>query len=420
MNQKKQKPKIFRGWIILAVAIAGSFTGTGIGAYGLSVFLKAMSSDLRWSRTAVSGVVTLRALIMAFLGPVIGPFVDREYGPKLLYVSAAIIGFASLVLSGIVNQVWQFYLFGGIFWGLCQGVVSGHIVAGSVVAKWFIRYRGRAMGILATGGSLGGIVFVPLCAFLISSFGWRSAWMILGILPLVLILPGSLLFMRRQPEDIGLFPDGIEIVNDEKNNSQNEIRENNWTLKEAIKTRSLWFMVISFNLMGMSIGVLALHQVALFTDKGLSIEAASLLATSFSTVSLISKFFWGILCEKIPIRFVTASSLGIAAIAIGTLWFAQDFSELLIYTILYGIGAGATAVVQNVMWSNYYGRFFQGTIRGVLTPLNLLGPGLSPLWSAWIFDVYGTYNPALIILLVGCGIGAILQLLATPPVKIHD
>ena len=379
-----------------------------------------MSSDLGWSRTAVSGVVTLRALIMAFLGPVIGPFVDKEYGPKLLYVSAAIIGFASLVLSGIVNQVWQFYLFGGIFWGLAQGVVSGHIVAGSVVAKWFIRYRGRAMGILATGGSLGGIVFVPLCAFLISSFGWRSAWMILGILPLVLILPGSLLFMRRQPEDIGLFPDGIEIVNDEKNNSQNEIRENNWTLKEAIKTRSLWFMVISFNLMGMSIGVLALHQVALFTDKGLSIEAASLLATSFSTVSLISKFFWGILCEKIPIRFVTAGSLGIAAIAIGTLWFAQDFSELLIYTILYGIGAGATAVVQNVMWSNYYGRFFQGTIRGVLTPLNLLGPGLSPLWSAWIFDVYGTYNPSLIILLVGCCIGAILQLLATPPVKIHD
>ena len=115
MNQKKHKPKIFRGWIILAVAIAGSFTGTGIGAYGLSVFLKAMSSDLGWSRTAVSGVVTLPALIMAFLGPVIGPFVDKEYGPKLLYVSAAIIGFASLVLSGIVNQVWQFYLFGGIF-----------------------------------------------------------------------------------------------------------------------------------------------------------------------------------------------------------------------------------------------------------------------------------------------------------------
>ena len=415
--------RIFHGWWIVLVAFLASFVSAGVGGYGLGVFLKPMTADLGWTRTQFAWFSPIRAVVMGVTGPLLGPMVDRKQGARILFVAGGLVAGVGIMLMYNVNALLYFYIVMGLVWGFGQALLGGNIISGPIVSKWFVRRRGRAMAIYAMGISGGGVVFVPLNAFLIETIGWRSTWVVLAFIVWILLVPLALVVMRRQPEDIGLLPDGDRPAANDSPGAplapapmSAAAREVSWTVGLAARTPSLWLLIIAFNLMTMSIGATLLNQFAYLTDKELGVVAVTTAATGFGWVAMLGKVPWGMLAERFEIRYVASSCFTIAGIGLLSLVVATDARVIVLYVLLYGLGAGGGPVLQNVIWANYYGRQFQGTIRGVFAPLNLLGMGFSPVFATWIRDSTGSYDTAFLVLMGGCLTGAVLILMARAPV----
>ena len=203
------RPRVFHGWWIVATSLIGAGVGMGIGGVGIGVFVGPMTDDLGWSRAAMGGAFTIRAIVMATVGPVMGPLVDRRMGAPLLFAGGGFIAGGSIILLSMATEIWHYYLLFGIGWSVGQLAFGGNVLTGPIVAKWFIRKRGRAMGIYTMGIPIGSIIFVPLNAVLVTTLGWQSAWVLLGLATWGLTIPMALFTMRRQPEDMGLYPDGV-------------------------------------------------------------------------------------------------------------------------------------------------------------------------------------------------------------------
>ena len=422
MEEQVVKPptKLFHGWWVVATSFVGAGVGMGIGGVGIGVFVEPMTADLGWSRAAMAGVFIIRAIVMAVMGPILGPLVDRRLGAQTLYVSGGFIAGASIMILAWVDSIWQFYLLFGIGWSLGQLAFGGNLLTGPIVAKWFIRKRGRAMGIYTMGIPVGSIIFVPINAIIVTVFGWEVAWIILGVTTWILTIPLAAFTMRRQPEDLGLQPDGDSSQQydqpiSETSGSFSVLNRIDWTLSEALRTPTLYLLLTAFLFIGMAMGIFTIHQIPAITDKGFSLGVASAVSITLSSCSLVVKPTVGILSERFPPRYLASICFSLGASGVVVLGLANTMLLLFLFAVLYGFGAGASVVFQNIIWADYYGRQHLGAIRGMIAPVTALGGGFSPFIAGWMFDTTGSYDSILVIMGGVALVAAVLILLAQPP-----
>ena len=418
-----RRPGIFHGWWIVVTSMMGAGVGMGIGGVGLGVFVEPMTGDLGWSRAAMGGVFIIRAIVMAVLGPLMGPIVDRKMGAPVLYVGGGFIAGGSIILLSMATEIWHFYVLFGLGWSLGQLAFAGNVLTGPIVAKWFIRKRGRAMGIYTMGIPIGSIIFVPLNAVLVTTFGWQASWVILGVATWLLTIPIAALTMRRQPEDMGLFPDGALTADEAQLSGAAAGRPGvaagqspqDWTLTQALRTPALYLLMLSFLMMGLAMGIFTIHQVPAITDKGFDLAVASIVSVTLSVCSFIVKPTVGFLSERFSPRHLCALCMTVGAVGVVTLGLAETMVFLFVFAACYGFGAGATPVFQNVIWADYFGRRYLGSIRGMIAPVAALGGGVSPFIAGWMFDSTGSYDSLLVTMGLGAFVAAGLMLVARPP-----
>ena len=420
----KKRGRFFYGWLIVAIAFLGDFISAGIGAYAFGLFFKPMSEELGWTRAMTAGALTMRNLMGAVSSPIIGPLVDRKHGPRVLMTVGGLLGGLAIMGLSRVSALWHFYMAYGVLGAL--GMIGlGGLVTNTVVAKWFIRKRGRAMAIATMGISSGGLVLVPLTQWAISSFGWRTAWVVLGCLIWVVIVVPAALLIRRSPEDIGLRPDGDEIEVRDTGSATPSIavleaealhaEEEVWTLRAAVKTPTLWLLVAVFNLGGMSIMVTHVHVVAYLTDEGYSSAVAAAAVTVFAFCAGISKLIWGLMAERMAVRYCVIGCYLLTVVGLAILLNPRNVQMVFSYAVVFGLGIGGTAQLNPLTWANYFGRTFLGTIRGVLSPINLLSNAGGPLLAGYLYDITGDYQLPFTILLSGALLAALLMFFAKPP-----
>lgn len=419
-SKSKQRPlglsnRFFYGWIIVAIVFLAEFTTAGMGGSTIALFFIPMGNDLGWPLTMMIGAVTAQSVAAMISAPLIGPLLDR-FGARPVMLVGAITGGIGLVAMMRIEAIWQFwalYAFVGAL-GLNElGRISGPVV----VAKWFIRYRGRAMAIATSGTTVGTFVMAPIIGILIESFGWRSSWGILGLLLIITMVPPVYIFMRRQPEDLGLLPDGSQPTElpGENTNSERSQNEPTWTLKQALKTKTLWTLILSMNLVGFAAFSLTLLQIPYFVDQGMSNQNAGYIFTLTWVGFTISRFVWGFLLEKIPVRICLAGAFlarSLGPIILLTIPYPINIPPFLIF---YGIFGGSFALLQAIAFANYYGRAFFGSIHGALRPLLALPSVIGPIILAWTYDATGTFDLAFIIAGVLGLMGTVIVTFATPP-----
>src|SRR5438132_10143796 len=200
----------FYGWLIVAITMVAGFLAAGVSNITMAVVLKPISEDLGWSRTLTAAAITLGACLGGLLSPPFGPIADR-LGPRLLLpAGGALVGLLAIGVS-LSTEPWQFYATFVPARALTEFLLCG-VVPFTAVANWFHVKRPRVIGLVAMSVPLGASALSLVYQFFVAHYGWRSAFLALGFsLWVFVVIPGAI-FLRRQPEDLSLTPDGHSLV----------------------------------------------------------------------------------------------------------------------------------------------------------------------------------------------------------------
>ena len=391
--------KPFYGWIIVAVAFLIGFTEAGVFQNILSIFLKPMAEEFGWSRSLITGSIAFGSICGGIIAPFIGPFLDR-HGPRMMAFWGVLLLSAGLMALSLLSKVWQLYLFFGIGRMIAVGVLG--LVISVTISNWFIRQRGRAMGIAHLGSRAGSAIFPPLAQFTILAFGWRAAWGALGLVVFLLSAIPSLIFLKRRPEDVGLRPDGqpteatsrigdsSEKAND--GDSQQAI-EPIWTREQALHDPSFWLLVLLVCFIGFSGAGVNFHMFPFLTDRGIAPGMAVFVLSIIAVASATGGLILGYLAE----RFETKNLLAIVVVILGLLFLSlflavRNVPLLFVFGIFFGALRGGMMPLLPIIWADFYGRISMGTVFGLSRPFALTANAFGPLFGAFCFDALGTYT----------------------------
>lgn len=369
-----------------------------------------------------SGALSLGGLCGIAISPLVGRYIDRYGSGAVLSASSAVIGGCGVALS-FVGQIWAYY---AVFVpGRAVWAAPLELSTSVAVSNWFIKRRALALAIL--GGSHGiGLAAMPLVAqMIIIYWGWRVSWASLGIFTLSIGVIPTLLIARR-PEDMAIEHESAlkgsmvrsivpgELALDEQTGGNAD-----FTLRQALRTRSFWVLSV-FSAAGFLVqGGVVLHQVPHFIAQGIPASSAVVVASVFALSQVVGGMAWANLAGAVALRFLLAATgLFVALGGFGTGASSTLGWGLLSASVL-GIGVGGLHLLLRLVWADFYGRGSLGSIRGVTLPVQLAGQLLGPIIAGFWFDATASYRAGFFLFAAAASLASVLVLAATPP-KIPD
>jgi MFS family permease len=406
----------FYGWLIVAIVMLAGVLAAGVSNITMAVVLKPISDDLGWSRTLTAAALAVGALAGGVLSPIFGPLADR-LGPRfLLPAGGAVVGLLAFGVSAS-TEPWQFYATFIPARALTEFLLCG-MIAFTAAANWFYVKRPRVMGLVAMATPLGSAGLALVYQYLITHYGWRSAFMALGVALWVLVVIPGVIFLRRQPEDLGLYPDGMAAPPSPQPATMQEgasAVEYSWQRRDAVRTATLWLLVASQFLASIGTGGIAFHTAAYFTDGRI---APAVAAGAVSVMALSGAFgngLWGALAERFHPRTLNVATMLVAALSVAWLMQVRSAPGAYLFAFLFGLNARGAAVLVQALVARFFGRRSFGAISSVLDPFHKGGLGLGALLAGLAFDFAGDYRAIFTVFLISYLISALLIFLAHRP-----
>lgn len=337
-------------------------------------------------------------LVMGVAAPFTGKLIDR-YGVRGVIAGGALAGGMSFASLYLMQSIWHFYA-AFIVIGLAMAAL-GQVPASTMISNWFQKRRGTAIGIMSTGIGLGILVLAPLMGgYFIPNFGWRPSYLFLAAVVWILI-PLAVFVVRTKPAEMGLLPYGISSAEDMAAEvSSGTLPSLN--LKKALGTTAFWLISITFFITGLSsLGVLQ-NQVPHLQDIGYPLVTAASALTALGIGSAVGKLFFGWLCDRIQPKYACAISL--LLLAAGTIILINlkpgtTVDVIWIYAVILGLGAGGWLPTMSMLINTNFGLASYGVLFGMLTLVQSVGGAIGPPFAGFMFDIFGGYQTAFIILL---------------------
>lgn len=372
-----------RWWVVFA-SVCGLLVGSGsINIFAFGVFLKPVTEDLHIGRGFFGSAVGIESF-MTTIGTAILGFMIAHWGTRRVMIPGLLLCACTLALHSTItaNPLWIYFLLGlnGLFFA-CQSPVP----YANVVSHWFDRNRGLALGIAIAGVGLGVALIPRLASFLIAEFGWREAYIGMGIAVLVIAWVPVAIFLREPP--------GYHPVDRRAAERAGAAILPGIRARDAFKTWRFWSFTLAFFLAVVAINGTLTQIVALLSDRGIPV-AVAVNALSASGLALIAgrilsgwclDRFWG---PHVAITFFTIPMVGIACLASGA-----GGTVPLIGAVLCGLGVGAEVDLMAFFVSRYFGIREYAKIYGVMFALFAGANGVGPSLSGFSYDWYHSYVP---------------------------
>ena len=414
---------IFYGWYIVGATWAINVQVAATYVLGMGLFFNPIRTELGWNAATTSLAFSLRQLETGFLAPVSGFLIDRLGSRNTMLVGLFVLGLG-FILLGRVQSLWQFY---AVFLLISIGPSLGYLQAmNASIVNWFRRHRVRALGLMMTGGSLGGVL-LPVVAFLVSSVGWRTTATICGIVIWVGCLPLAAL-VRHRPEPYGWAPDGDSPPDPVEGTRQVSSQggtstspppassEVAWTVQTAIRTRTFWIITLAQAAYSLALSmVLTVHLIPFMESLDVPRAQAASLITIFMLSTLPARLTLSLIGDRFEKRRVLAVLYGSAASGVLVLSFSHGYWQALPYSLLAGFGHGGITILTVALISESFGTRRYASIHGVMQTFSVLGGVAGPFAGGLVFDVVGSYRPAFLTVAILAGMMAPLILLVRQP-----
>ena len=397
----------FYGWVVLGCICLAGFARQGPAVAVLSVFVVPMTDAFGWSRTEMSGAVSLGGVLAAFISPLLGPVLDRRGARLILCLAVLGTGFATMALS-LTQSLLVFYL----LFCFARMVWAGPFDLGlyGALNNWFVARRALATSI-ATLAQISGLVALPIIAQLAMRGGdWRQGWLAIGATVLIVgFVPVWLLLVRR-PEDVGLVPDRIVV------GASPAALEPRFSRAQAIRTRAFWLLSLYTVLVYPVQAGVSLHQAPHLIERGLSPIVAATVISFFSAMSAVASFGVGFLPRRWPVRYPMLLSAALLSAGSFGLIGVGSARDAYLAAGLFGLGMGGILTLLPMAWADYFGRQSYGAIRSVALSLQVLAQAVGPLLSGALRDWTGNYVDSLMVFAILAALAAAAALAARRPV----
>lgn len=382
--------RVFAGWWIAAAASMSSFAAVSFFNPVLGAITPELQAEYGWSTASIALTMVIGGIGGGVIATFVGPIADR-HGPRMLLFSSVGVVAGLLVALGFMSDLWQFLLLWGLGRGLTVAVIDIAVVV--VIANWFIRRRGSAMGLTMIGTRSGMMIFPLVITAGIWLGGLREAFLLMALLVVAIgVLPP--LIMRRRPEDVGLRPDGDRLRASVSRGETPSLptSDPDWTVREAIRTRAFWLLLFGTTILMAVGGAVNFTFVSHMTQNGIDADTARTALALWAGMGIVGGVLGGELRQRLAVRYslplvicVTTSAI-VWFILTDTVWMA------FVFAIWHGLSFGAQLPLNRISFPDYFGRYSVGRIRSVTAPPQLLINAFGPFVSGLVIDNRGSYD----------------------------
>jgi len=405
-------PRVFYGWFVAGACLVMMYVTVGVSYYGLSLFLRPLRDEHGWSNSVVSGATGMFFLVSGLAAFAAGPFIDR-IGPRRFLGAGIVLTAAGAAAVGIIDRIWQLF---AVYTVLAVAYGLGAVVpVSTLMSRWFIQKRAKAMMISSTGVSLGGATLVPIGAALIERGGLRLAAPVLGLVVFVVAMPVLIAVVAASPEELGLQPDGGAAPH-RRSRVDTAAQYRVWSRAQALRTAGFWAAVIAFFMaLGAQTSVL-IYQLSFLQepDKLGSRSAAALAVTTTTIGSILARMAVSMVADRLDKRLMATALFLLQATAIGAYLLVHHAVWIYAAALLFGFTVGNVYLAQSLLIGELFGLVSFGTVYGMVSLSSQLGSGLSLIVVGRLVDAHGYTVPFLCLAALDAA-AAVAVLAARPP-----
>jgi len=399
----------FYGWIMLPVVMILLVCTSPGQTFGVAVFNPYIKEALGLTSAQLSGAYMAGTLLASLPLIWVGALMDRYGSRRVLFVVVMLFGLTCMSMEFVSNLTSLFLVF---FFLRLLGQGSLSMLARNALAMWFDRRLGFASGLSNVGMSLavGGVPALGIV--LINSYGWRSAYALLGLGLWVIILPLLIFVFKDRPDQVGEHIDGNKRGLHKEESPKDSI---SLSMSEVIRTKSFWIINACMASWSMSGTATQFHIVAIFSERGLGEIDVALMFSVFALISAIGRIAGGILADLLPQHVMVVFAMVLQGIGLSMLNLVVPLWLPYIFGVVSGLGSSLALAVSETVWVRYYGRRHLGKIRGTTYAIGVAASGIGPFSMGVYFDMMNSFTQVIWACAILSVLLAVLGLFATPP-----
>jgi MFS family permease len=378
------KPAFFYGYVIVAAALLSMAVSSG-AIFSFSVFFAPLQEQFGWSRAVTSSAFSVNMVVQGVLSIGVGRLNDR-FGPRIILTASGLFLGLGFILGSRIDSIWQLYLLYGVVIGV--GVSGGPVPMMSTVARWFRERRGMMTGIVMAGVGFGTMIMPPFAEWLIRTVQWRSSFVVVGLL-LMVVIPFAAHFLRRDPAQMGLQPLGRNEAIDV---THMPLTAPGLPFSRAVHTRQLWLLVVAFAGFGFAVHSVMVHVVIDATGLGLSSASAAGIMTAIGALGVVGRVGLGSLADKLGAKRLLVAAFLLLSLSLfglataGSAWFIYGAA------FLFGFAFGGIVPLNSHIVAELFGLRAHGAVLGVIGFTIGLGSAIGPVFTGYCYDLLGSYT----------------------------